>query len=526
MTVAAVAYSEGFDKYGPPAPISSVYSASFLSNLFAGEWQSVIFGSGAVSLVAPLIGIGAALQIAQGSSTNGTLKRDMGVSYSRAVGGVWLRIDALPDRSYLILTFTDSAGNTQGGIGVNSSGQLFLAIQSAAAQGTAAGSIVATSVALTTGSVHHVTWDFVCSDTGAYSFYVDNNLVESGTADFKASTISSWRSIQLGQPTPSVSGSLHMTYDSLWVGDDTGTPIMTMPVVETDFPTSDNSVHFAVGVGALGWWAPTVNVSNAPGANELYLRKVTCPAGGATITAVSAYMAATSAGAKFKAVVYADNAGTPNAQSLLASASADTVGATSLTVLTSTLATPYAMTGGTSYWIGFITDTSVAIWEADGSTTGVKAANTYTSGAPGTCPTVTTAQPDWCLWGTLTGVTHNFYEVGQNPTPCFMGGDFSYNTSSTSGDEDLFNFNILSITPSVIHASSVKAYLRDSDAGTRTITLNMKSVSTDSTGSLAAVQPITSAQWYGSYFQTDPNTSAAWAASDLNIAPGGYKIAS
>lgn len=519
MTIASVIFTEGFDKYGPPCPLNSVFSAATLSSLFSGEWDTLALG-GTVTLVAPLIGTGCAIKMVQGSSTTSTLKKDLGVAYGRAVGGIWLKIDALPDRQYNFLTFSDPSNNIQFGLALTATGAIALTQ-------TGGATVVVTSPILGLGTVHHLTWDVTISATGAYNVYLDNVSFGSGTGNFKASTASTYRFVTLGCATGSSTGSQNgWNFDSLWLGDDTGTPLLTFPVVETDFASGDSSVAFTVGAGALGWWFPTVNATNAPGANQLYLRKVTCPAGGATMTGVNAYMGATSAGAKFRAVLYADNAGTPNAQSLLASATSDTVGATALTVMSSAFATPYAMTGGTSYWIGFITDTSVAIYEADAGVTGVKAANTYTSGPPGTCPTVTTGQNNWCLWGTMTGVNNNHAEVGNNPTPNFLGGDYSYTTSSTVNAEDLFTFPALAVTPTAIHAVAIKGYLRDSDAGVRTVTMNLKSSATDSTGSLAAVQPITSYAWKGSYFLTDPNGSIAWTTSNHNAATGGYKIAS
>jgi hypothetical protein len=520
MTTANVILMDGFDKYGPAAPLGTVLTTAQITALLTGEWNTVGLTSGAtVSIVAGLTGRGQAIRFDQGSSNSSFLKRDTGTNYTRAVGGLWFQLPAYPDRQYNMVTFYDNLGAIQGGVGVNSSGQIVLTQNGGA-------TAVATSVAVAVGSTHHVSWDFVCGDTGAFSLYLDNTLVASGTGDFKNTTVGSWRSVQLGVVTGSSTGSAKFIFDNFYVGDDTGTPFLTMPVVDTEFATADSAVQFTVGAAALGSWFPTVTTTNAPGANELYLRKVTAPAGGASITAINALMAATSGAAKFKAVVYADNAGTPNAQSLLASASVDTVGATASTVLTSTLSAPLALTGGTSYWIGFITDTSVAMFVADASTNGVKAANTYTSGAPGTCPTVTTGQNDWCIWGTLTGVNNNTFEVNQQPTPCFYGGDYSYVTSSTVSNEDLYTFANLGASASVIYATSVKAYMRDSDTGARTVTLNTKSSTTDSTGSAAATQPLATYQWMGSYFTTDPNGSIAWTATNLNAAKSGFKVAS
>lgn len=519
MTIANVVFTEGFDQYGPVGQPGLGFGSTALALMSAGEWTSGTWGN--AQIAAPLVGSGFSFYCPFGASTNGQLKRDMGVNYNRAVGGIWIKTDAYPDRTYLFITISDSAGNIQGGVGLTSSGQIVL-VQNGGA------TVVATSTALGLGTIHHVTWDFVCTDTGAYNIYLDNTSFGSGTGDFKASTISTWRSIQVGNSSGTSTAHLNWTLDSLWVGDDSGDPLLTLPVVETDFPSGDSAVAFTVGAAAVGFWEPLTGQAAAPGANELYLRRIVCPAGGATITTINGYMQATSAGAKFKGVVYPDSSGTPNAQSLLASASSDTVGATANAVVSSTLATPYAMTGGSAYWIGFITDTSVSNWVVDGtsaSATAVKAAATYTSGPPATCPT-TAATNTWCIFGTLTGVNNNTFEVNLNPTPNLLGGDYTYVTSGTVSAEDLYTFPNLAITPAAIHCVSIKAYLKIATAGVRTINVQGKSSTTDSTGSLAAVQPTVSYQWYGSYFQLDPNGSIAWTAANVNAFKGGYKIAS
>ena len=69
---------------------------------------------------------------------------------------------------------------------------------------------------------------------------------------------------------------------------------------------------------------------------------------------------------------------------------------------------------------------------------------------------------------------------------------------------------------------AVKGFLRDSDAGARTVTLQTKSSSTDSSGS--AFTPSTTYQWFGSYWANDPNGSVAWTVTNLNNALDGYQV--
>jgi len=310
-----------------------------------------------------------------------------------------------------------------------------------------------------------------------------------------------------------------VSYDDLYLDDGTGSILGTNPVVETHTETSDSQAQFSVGASVFGAWVNYSNSTNAPGANQLFFRAFT-PSANGNLASVSTIPAATSAGANFKAVVYADSSNKPG--SLLATGNQVT-GTTSGSVLTSTFTSPPALTAGTQYWIGFITDTSVALQLSDNSTAGQRAANTYTSGAPATAPTMTTGQSDWILWGNLTGVTSHTYEVTQN-APLGYLGDYSYVQSNTVGQEDLFNVAALVSNPSQIYTVAVKGFLRDSDAGSRTVTLQTKSGGVDSGGT--AFTPSTTYQWFGSYWATDPNGNTAWTVNNLNNALDGYKIAS
>jgi hypothetical protein len=124
------------------------------------------------------------------------------------------------------------------------------------------------------------------------------------------------------------------------------------------------------------------------------------------------------------------------------------------------------------------------------------------------------------VWGNVTGMTTNYTELYEVPP----GGDLSYVTSSTVGAEDRYNFASLSSTPANIAGVKVSALLRKTDVGARTITLQLKSGSTEVTGS--SQSPATSYAYFSAYQDTDPNTSAAWTASGVNSLSAGTKVAS
>ncbi len=223
---------------------------------------------------------------------------------------------------------------------------------------------------------------------------------------------------------------------------------------------------------------------------------------------------------KFKAVAYADSAGAPGS---LLSSGTEVVGCTSGSTLTGALITPQSLTAGTPCWIGFITDTSVVLQQADAGTAGSKASNTYTGGAPGTAPAMTGGQASWLLYGNVSGITaHNWLELANNPAL----GDLSYVYSDTVNDEDLFTFGALSVTPDTIYTVAVKGNIRREAGGSPTLDFRTKSGGTTSSGGTTGIGPGATYEWRGSFFPLDPNTGVAWTASGLNAATSGMKIAS
>lgn len=138
--------------------------------------------------------------------------------------------------------------------------------------------------------------------------------------------------------------------------------------------------------------------TNAPGANRLFLRKFTSQID-CNLAFVSIVPKAASETAKFKAAVFSDNAGIPN---VLLSNGAEGIGCTAGVHLTGALLTPVKITKLTPYWIGFWTDTSIVLAEADATLDdGVTATITYSStvGLPPYAPAMTTGQPSWEIWG-------------------------------------------------------------------------------------------------------------------------------
>jgi hypothetical protein len=508
-------FTDGFDKYGP------VGTGIGIGN-FAGEWTSMSNGSTTVSIAASLMSSGSSLNFQRFNSvTFMSLSKTLPANYARVLGSVYLNVGDMVNHFPSVAC--GDGGSSQINWLVANSGQLQVY-----SNGTFLGQ---SALAVSAGTIICVAWDFtIHNTTGIVKLWINGvlqiNLTGQNTRHGSSNNYVNNLALQL-----SASGSNgNCAWDHLWTayyvasgGSDT--PPLTTPIVETDYPTSDSSVQFTATAGVLGQDYGLFGGNNAPGANQVFLRRFT-PLVNATINSVSCQPQATSAAAKFKAVIYADSAGVPNGAPL--SSGVEVVGTTNGIVLTGALVTPQALTAGTPYWIGFITDTSVSLYEVDTTTTGGKAANTYTSGAP-TTPVLTTGQPSWIIFGNCTGMAANWAQVTNTfnvPSPPAVAGDLSYNSDSVVGHEDLFGFPALGVGTSTVYTVAVKAWCERDGPGGRTVDMRTKSSGSDGAGSNAGQAPPVAYGWLSSYFDLDPNGSIAWTASAVNAATSGYKIAS
>jgi hypothetical protein len=470
-----------------------------------------------VSLQSAPSGPGASLGIATAGS-DGFLFKSFGGNYARSTGVVTFQANLAGTFGFGL---TDT-GTTQVSIGITgSTGNVVVK------RGTlSTGVTVATSTqSVVDGSVHTLAWDVtIHNSAGIAIIWLDGvatsiNLTGQNTRSSSNNFLNGFNfQVVNFNNSSKITKYDHLAAQLYIASGGSELPPLANPVIETQFAISDSAVQFAGSAGVLGQDYSTTANTNAPGANELFLRQFT-PLVNCTINSVSILPAATSATAKFKAVIYS---GSPTGAAL--SSGTEVVGCTSGTVLTGALVTPQSLTAGTPYWIGFITDTSVVLSEVDTTTTGAKAANTYASGAPSS-PTMTTGQASWIIFGNCTVPAANWAQVAANfGNPPL--GDLSYNQDSTVGHEDLFNFPPLSTGSQTIYTAAVKMYCARSDAGARTVDMRTKSSSTDSGGSSTGQAPGTTYGWLASYFDVDPNGSVAWTKTALDAATSGYKIAS
>ena len=513
----ATQFIEGFDKYGPVGmncyssipTLNSLMCTTGLWNLGTGPSSSAAANP---AIVASLNGVsGSAYALIYYGASSGwftCLGRSLNASVSRLVGGIRFEFTALNNYGMAIAFY--ASGTAKSGIQVNAAGTI--SVCSGAPAGTQLGTASQTFVA---GTIHFLEWDITFGSSAAYAVYLDGVAILSGTGN----TGSAVNQIWLGT-LGAIVGTPVVYIDDLYLFDTTGSVnnavLLTNPRVETQLPTGDAQTQWANGGSIIGQAFSLSSANNAPGANQIFLRAFT-PAVSMTLNSVSCLPQATSSTANFKAVLYS---GIGAGAALIAAASTATTGTTAGTALTSSFASGQSLTVGTTYGIGFITDTSVALYDVDSTTTGAKASNTYASGAPATLPAMTSGQPSWVLWGNCSGAATNWESENLNPPM----GSISGVSSSTAGNEDLYSFPSLLATPSAVYSVQLTGSVIKSDTNARTVAWHMKSGTADLAGS--AYSPTTVYQSFSSCFDTDPATGLAWTAAGVNAATAGPTVAS
>lgn len=508
----ALIFCDGFDKYGPPGNVN-------FRSVINGEW-SFSGISVAENIVAGLSSPGYAFQYAGNSSGFNTPFQAL----TRIAGSFRFRNDTtVGTTNGLMATVYNGATAAFSIVFRPSTGAIELRT------GLTNGTLLNSGGAVALSTIHVLSFDVTIGAAAAYAFYLDGVLLFSGTGN----TGNGQSAVNLFGFVTNNSNPQY-TIDDLVIFDPThaayNSSVLTQNVVvETQFPTSDSQTQFTndsnvvwpAGIASNGVFnSVATSFNNAPGANQLFLLKVT-PVVNCTISSVAAVPNASNGAAKHRAVIYSDSGGSP---ATLLSSGTEVVGTVSGTTLTGALTTPQALVAGTSYWIGFIADTSVALRQVDSSTNlGQKKANTYTAGAPASGSGMTVAQPTWSMWGNCFGATVNFGTVGMNPP---LGTSGAQTRSGTVGAEDLFNFPATVTNPATIYGVAVKGLVAKTDTGSRTVSFNTKSVAADSTGSAPSQALATSSQWQRSSFDLDPATSAAWTTSGINNAKSGVSIAS
>jgi hypothetical protein len=503
----ALLFMDGFDKFGGANNNATVVSGL----LTAGEWTTA--STSALTIVAPLSVTGQALSIGYISGTP-ALAKTLAASYGRLIGGIRFNITSLGVVNCGV-AFQD-AGTTQCSLVINAT-TATISLRNGGISGTA---LSTSSTSVSVGTTHYLEWDITFGNSGAYQVWMDGASLFSGTGDTTATA----NNTANGFVFIGGGGGSTIIFDDLYLFDTSGTTnnavLLTSPRVETQFPTGDGAVQFAIGAAMLGSSVTRASTFSSNAANQWRTRPF-IPTRNCTLNSISFLPNTTNAALNFRPMVYSDSAGVPGT---LLSAGATVTGMTANIAVVMPLTTPQALTAGTQYWLGYMCDAvsgGGSLYQFDGSSADRIGVSTFASGAPSTPPVLSVAVTT-LIWGSITGTGVNWYEVSQNPAQ----GSNSFVYDTAVGHEDLYTFPALSAIPSAIYAVAVKTIVSKTDAGAKTMSVRCKSGATDSAGTGGTIAPGTSYAWVGSLFPTDPNTSAAWTLTALNAAQAGVKVES
>ena len=493
-------FMDGFDKYGPYGIASDTNRSNMLSR---GEWTSVNIIDFQPSLYGPGYSFRA----------NGSCQKQLPNNYQRCIGGIYFKSTSNSWPSYVVRLVDGST------------------IQCAITAEPNVGTITARRNSNTANAIF-------TTAAGTYAYNTVNCLEWDITVHNTAGIVKVWLNgtLIINQSGVNTRGSANNYYNRIEIADNSGqfdhfyswhylasggseTPALTNPIIVTDAPNAADTSAFAIGAATMGDFAAQSSTSWT--SNRMYLRKVRAEASG-NLTAINVYFGGASATAKIKTAVFADASGAPGAP---LGSSAEVIGVVS-GVNTFNLSASVAVVAGTDYWIGWVTDTVnlVVLYSYGSGDTGSRGAyfaQTYASALPNPPTGVNYLYNELCIWGTVTGVTVNWPQVNEIPHH-----EYSYNSSSTVGAEDLFGFPALPFNPSAIYSVAVKGVLAKSDTGVRTVDLRLKSSGTTYSGSNTGITPAITPNWASTHFRKNPNGGAAWTRATVEAAKIGYKIAS
>jgi hypothetical protein len=298
--------------------------------------------------------------------------------------------------------------------------------------------------------------------------------------------------------------------DLYWRSDASAVPWLGDIRCYTRMPASDAAVQFSrapTSMFAQGSTATSNTFSLS--ANVVRAVAVVAPTTG-IITSLSANFNAGITG-HAKMAVY-DNTGIAGGPGALLGSSAELTNPGAGVNVFSVTGGP-TVTRGTTYY--------VALW-SDIPITGVSSAGT---------PTYTLSTAYTTLFPpTMGGFTGPASVAGSGSNGMTVAGinagcvnepqqdaTTSYVYSSTPGHADLYGIAPIASTPLVTHAVTTRAYAIKSDAGTRTMAVQLKSGGTTVASSTVVLTP-SNWQWAWRTDTTDPATGAAWSAAAVNVA--------
>lgn len=509
---------EGFDKYGPPY----VAIPDLETSLNSGGWSYITVYTNP-AIVSSLGGVSDyAVQLSGVSLFLAPIAKTLPANYSRLIGGFRFSANLLHSTG---LMFIDGS-TTQCSIKIDYiSG--FISI----CEGENGTVLATSSASVAANTVHYLEFDVTFGSPGGWTIWLDGVQILSGTGLTRQSGNSYANVFAFTTFGDGIGGTPIITVDDFYLFDSTtafnNTVLLSNPYVLTQFPLGDHQTQFSNGGNVFGntysCLIPSFGLTTyTTGADKLYLAQFT-PNVNCTLNDVVINIGTTSPGnasTNMKGVVYSDLAGVPNT---LLSSGTQVTGYTTGQQVQLPLVAPQALTAGTPYWLGLISDLGATLQDfITGVTTGYVASNTYSGGAPGTAPAMTANQASVYMFGLCSGAATNWESEALDPPI----GDLSYVSSATVNIADLYTFPALPANVQQVYTVGIEGHCRITVAGTHTFDLVMSSGGTSSNGTNAPITPTLNYAWYKTHFDTDPHTSAAWTAIAVANSYCGPKVVS
>jgi hypothetical protein len=272
----------------------------------------------------------------------------------------------------------------------------------------------------------------------------------------------------------------------------------------TRMPASDSSVQFSRTPTSNTQTPVTASTTGAVTAGTARYTAFTAAYDGTIGTATVSL--GTGYTGNLKATIFASSGSAPT--TVLGSATVVTNPATGSNTIT--FGSPVAVTRGTAYYIGFDSDTSSGTWSVASGTTGFSSATAYAS-FPAASPSTSAAAAIVC---TLTVTTTTNYQMVNEAQ---QDSATSYVFDGTLNDADFYAIGSIAAPPLSTIATTTRAYMQKSDAGTRTAAVQLKSGGT----TVASSSPtLSNVGWVWAWRMdlVNPNTGAAWTAAAVNAA--------
>jgi hypothetical protein len=325
------------------------------------------------------------------------------------------------------------------------------------------------------------------------------DFTSSLTLDTQASANAYANKLQIAQQ---IAVSTQNLDDLYWRSDASSVPWLGDMKCITRYPASDASVQFSrapttvVMTPYASFTTATVTAGNARYTPFTASRDGMI--GAATVSLVAGYTG------NLKCSIFASSGTAPTA--VLGSAAVVVNPATGANTLT--FSTPVAVVMGVQYWIGFVSDTTSGTWSIASAAAGMQSTTSYAS-FPFASPVATSTQATIC---SLIISPTNAALVAEAQ----QDGTATYVYDSVPGHADFYGINSIASTPLTTFAVTTRAYAIKSDAGTRTMAVQLKSGASTVASPTVVLTP-SNWQWAWRHDTTDPATGAAWTAAAVNV---------